>query len=205
MRRIAALLLLSGWAVTPAQAPARVAVFLGDSLTAGYGVAPGQAYPELLGAAFSERNLPVAVVNGGASGDTSAGGLRRLPWLLKRKPAWVVVALGGNDMLRGIPPAETERNLDAILSRTRAAGAAPVLLGMRAAPNLGADYARAFEAIYPRLARKHACPLLPFYIEPVAGKPALNQADGIHPTPEGHRLIADKLMKFLLPIVEKPA
>jgi len=205
MRRIAALLLLTGWLGTRAAAPARVAVFLGDSLTAGYGVAPGQAYPELLGAAFTERKLPVGVVNGGVSGDTSAGGLRRLPWLLKRKPAWVIVALGGNDMLRGLPPSETEKNLDAILTQTRAAGARPILLGMRAAPNLGPDFTRDFEALYPRLAKRHGCPFLPFYIEPVAGKPALNQADGIHPTPEGHRLIADKLLQFLLPIVEKPA
>jgi acyl-CoA thioesterase-1 len=183
-------------------APARVMLFLGDSLTAGLGVAPEQAYPALLEKEFAQRGRAITVVNGGVSGDTSAGGLRLLPWLLKRKPDWVVVALGGNDMLRGMPPAETEKHLDAILTQARAAGARPVLLGMKAAPNLGPAYARDFEAIYPRLAKRHAIPYLPFYIEPVAGKPALNQADGIHPTAAGHRLIAEKLMKFLWPLTE---
>ncbi len=184
--------------------PPAALVFLGDSLTAGYGVAPGQAYPALVKDELARRSINLRVVNGGVSGDTTAGALRRLPWLLRQRPAWVVVALGGNDMLRAIPPAETEKHLDVIMKLIRASGARAVLLGMRAAPNLGPIYSRDFDELFPRVAKRHGVPFLPFYISPVAGNPALNQADGIHPTAKGHRLIADHLLKFLVPELGRP-
>lgn len=204
MRLLCLFALLSAMTGLRGGARPEAVVFLGDSITAGYGIAPEQAYPALINAEFVRRGLNLSAVNGGVSGDTTAGGARRLPWLLRRKTAWVIVALGGNDMLRGMPPAETEKHLDAIVQMIRNDGARPVLLGMRAAPNLGPDYAREFDALFPRVAKRHGIPFLPFYIEPVAGNPALNQADGIHPTAEGHRLIAGHLLKFLLPLLGRP-
>jgi len=176
----------------PADKP--VILFLGTSLTAGYGLAdPDLAYPGLIEKRVEEAGLPYAVVNAGVSGETSAGALRRLDWLLKQRVDVLVLETGANDALRGQPPEATRANIDAILTRAEAQSPPPrlVILGMKAPPNLGSAYLSRFDAIYPDLARKHGAVLVPFLLEGVAGIPALNQADGIHPTPEGQRKMAE--------------
>lgn len=191
-------------APAPAAASTRV-VFLGDSLTAGMGLAADQAFPALLQDTWTAAGLSVEVVNAGVSGDTTAGGVRRIDWVLSQKPDLVVVELGANDMLRGLPVAEVEANLRTILTKTRDAGAAAVLLGMRADPSLGPDYGAAFDAVYPKLATEFSAPLVPFFLDGVAGVPALNQADGIHPTAEGHAKIAAAIEPTLRPALAAPA
>lgn len=190
----------------PAPAPAADAlrvVFLGDSLTAGLGLAADDAFPARLGRDLAAAGLPVTVVNAGVSGDTTAGGLRRVDWVLQQAPAVVVVGLGGNDMLRGLPPAETRANLRGIVTRAQAAGAAVLLLGMRANPSLGADYVAAFDPLYPELAAELGVPLVPFLLEGVAGDPALNQADGIHPTAAGQARVAEHVRPALEALVRE--
>jgi len=190
-------------AAAPAPAPSTVrVVFLGDSLTSGLGLGAQDAYPARLGRAWTAAGLPVEVVNAGVSGDTTAGGLRRLDWLLGQKPDVLVVALGANDMLRGLPVEEVESNLRQILGRGRDAGATVALLGMRANPTLGPDYVSRFDAVYPRLAAETGAPLLPFLLEGVAGIPALNQSDGIHPTAEGQARLEALVAPLLTPLVE---
>jgi len=179
----------------PALAPA--VVFLGDSLTAGLGLPADQAYPALLARALAGDGYAVRVINAGVSGDTSAGGLRRLRWLLAQHPAVVVVGLGGNDALRGQPPAEIERNLRAIVTQARQAGAQVLLLGMQIPPNYGPDYTSAFAAIYPRIARELHVPLVPFLLAGVGGVAELNQTDGIHPTAEGQVKVAANVKPYL--------
>lgn len=186
-------------AAKPAAGPA--VLFLGDSLTAGYGLAEDQAYPVLVGAKLAERGLSVRVVNAGVSGDTTAGGLARLDWLLRQKPAVVVVALGGNDGLRGLSLAKAEGNLRQILTKVRAAGAKPLLAGMLIPPNYGRDYAEGFAALYPRLAEELGVPLIPFLLAGVAADPALNQADGIHPNAQGQAIVAETVAEALAPLV----
>ncbi len=172
---------------------------LGDSLTAGYGLPPGEGFVPRLQAALKARGRPVRVLDGGVSGDTTAGGLARLDWALADNPQAAIVELGGNDGLRGLPPAETRRNLEAILQRL-AARRIPVLLsGMLAPPNLGADYGREFRAVFHDLARAHPGVILdPFFLEGIAGEAALNQADGIHPNARG----VERLVARILPAVE---
>ncbi len=165
-------------------------VFLGDSLTAGLGLGEGEAYPALVGELLAERGVAARVVNAGVSGDTTAGGLARLDWLLAQRPALLLVALGANDGLRGQPLATIEANLRAIVERSRAAGVAVILAGMQMPPNYGPEYTRGFRELYPRLARELAVPLVPFLLDGVAAVPELNQADGIHPTAEGQRRMA---------------
>ena len=172
-----------------------VIVFLGTSLTAGYGLPESQAFPALIGERVMAAGLDYRIVNAGVSGDTSAGGLRRLDWLLRLPIAVLVLELGANDMLRGQSVDQLRSNLEAILERTRNAHPRVKFLiaGMRAAPNLGRDYGRAFDAVYPRLAETFEAGLVPFLLEDVAADRHLNQADGIHPTAEGHALIADRI------------
>jgi acyl-CoA thioesterase-1 len=177
-------------------------VFLGDSLTAGLGVAPEQAYPALIQQRLRQAGYPDEVVNAGVSGDTSAGGLRRLDWSLKRRVHVLVVALGANDGLRGLPPQQLEANLDAIIERARARGAAVLLAGMEAPPNFGASYTRQFRAVYPALAARHRLPLVPFLLAGVAGVADLNQSDGIHPNARGHRVLADLVWRELEPLLK---
>lgn len=199
---VTAIAALGGFAhAAPASPAAPVLVFLGDSLTAGYGLTPEESYPALVERRIREAGLPHRVVNAGVSGDTSAGGVRRVDWTLRQKPAWVVVALGANDMLRGIDPTETERNLDRILTRVKASGARPILFGMRASVNLGATYRERFDALFARLARNHGAPFLPFFIRPVAMQPKLNLPDGVHPNAEGQRRLAQEVGDFLLPLL----
>jgi acyl-CoA thioesterase-1 len=185
-----------------AQEPPTV-VFLGDSLTAGLGLGEDEAFPALVGSALAERGLAVRVVNAGVSGDTTAGGLARLDWLLTQKPAVVFVALGANDGLRAQPLPAIERALAEIVERARAAGAVVALGGMRMPPNYGPEYTRDFEAIYRRLASERQLPFLPFLLEGVAAVPALNQADGIHPTAEGQRRIAALVLPVIEPLVRE--
>jgi acyl-CoA thioesterase-1 len=180
-----------------------VIVALGDSLTAGYGVAADEAYPALLEARMRREGFDYRVVNAGVSGDTSAGGLRRLDWALKLKPDVLIVALGANDGLRGQPPEALRANLTRIVVRAGAAGTRVLLAGMRVPPNYSEEYARAFAAVYPAVARATGVPLAPFLLTGVAGNPRLNQADGIHPTAAGQRVIAERLWPYLRPLLAK--
>ena len=199
----AALLVLAVLAAPPAPAAERVVVALGDSLTAGLGVAPDEAYPALLDARLRREGFGYRVVNAGISGDTSAAGLRRVDWVLKSKPDVVIVALGANDGLRGLPVDALATNLEAIVARVRATGARVLLAGMRVPPNYGADYASAFAAVFPAVARRTGVPLAPFLLDGVAGDARLNQPDGIHPTAEGQRVIAERLWPYVRPLLTR--
>ena len=182
----------TGSAEAPPQVPVmgeeRRIVALGDSLFAGYGLARGEGYPERLEAALRARGINARVTNAGVSGDTAAAGRQRLAFVLDSlagKPDLVVISLGGNDMLRGLPPRETRESLEAILAELDRRGIKAVLMGMLAPPNLGGAYRREFDAIYPALAREHGAGLVPFFMQSVIGKPDLVQADRIHPTKQG--------------------
>ena len=173
-------------------------VCLGDSLTAGYGLDPEQAYPSVLESLLRDRGREVRVVNAGVSGDTSAGGLRRLPWIMQQDIDTLIIALGSNDALRGQPVEATEANLRRIIrtAREKQPGIGIILTGMRAPPNMGPAYAKAFREIFPRLAREESVAFLDFLLEDVAARPELNLPDGIHPNSKGHRLIAESLAKL---------
>jgi acyl-CoA thioesterase-1 len=172
-------------------------VFLGDSLTAGYGLDAGEAYPSLVQQRLREAGIDVDIVNAGVSGDTSAGGLRRLDWSLDGGATALVVALGGNDALRGLSTRELRRNLAAIIERARQRRVTVVLAGMEAPPNLGREYTASFRQVYRDLAVEYRIALIPFLLEGVAGRPALNQADLIHPNAEGARRIAAVVWPFV--------
>jgi acyl-CoA thioesterase-1 len=190
------------WAGT-GSAPAYRLLAFGDSLVHGYGLEAGQTLPERLEAALRERGHSVEVINGGNSGDTTASGRARLDWTLGGGPVdLALVALGGNDALRGLDPASTYDNLDAILTRLAAAGLPVLLAGMLAPRNLGADYAADFDAVFPRLAEKHGLAFYPFLLDGVALDPALNQADGIHPNAAGVEVIAARLAPRLGAMIE---
>jgi acyl-CoA thioesterase-1 len=177
-------------------APVKIAV-LGDSLAAGYGVKPEQAFPARLEVALKAQGRTVTILNQGVSGDTTAGGLDRLDWMLADKPDIVLVELGGNDALRGIDPATTEKNLAAIVEKLQAAHVTVWLAGMMAPRNLGSDYVKAFDGLYKRIADKYKVPLYPFILDGVAQDSALNQADGLHPNPKGAEIVADRLLPFV--------
>lgn len=179
-------------------------VFLGDSLTAGYGLAREEAVPALVQARLDREGYAYEVVNAGVSGDTSAGGLSRLDWSLAGEVAVLVVELGANDGLRGLPVANMKRNLGEIITRARARGIRVLLTGMEAPPNFGQAYTTEFREAYRELAREHEVAFLPFFLDGVAGLPHLNIADGIHPNPAGARIIADKLWPVLEPLLERP-
>jgi acyl-CoA thioesterase-1 len=177
-------------------------IFLGDSLTAGLGLDVNDSFPSLIEARLRQQGYDYDVVNAGVSGDTSAGGLRRLNWALgEGTPKILIVALGGNDGLRGLPPEQLEANLAAIIERAQKEGLTVILAGMEAPPNFGADYTAGFRAVYPRLAERYHVRLIPFLLEGVAGNPALNQSDGIHPNRRGAALVADLVWKTLEPAV----
>lgn len=172
-------------------------LFLGDSITAGYGLAGGDAFPALVEEALEERGRPARVINAGVSGDTTSGGLSRLDWLLEQDPDVVLVELGANDGLRGLPLELIEENLRRIVTRCRASGARAILAGMRVPPSYGPDYSEGFHALYARLAEDMNVPLIPFILEDVAGRPALNLPDGIHPTAEGHEILAETVLPYV--------
>lgn len=181
----------------------RTLAFLGDSLTAGYGVETTEAYPALIEAKLKAKGLDWKVVNAGVSGDTTAGGLRRLDWIFRQKVDVLFVCLGANDGMRGVPVAEAERNLRAIVDRAKAKGATVVLAGIQIPENYGADYRRQLGAIFPRLAKEKRLAFLPFLLEGVAMRPGLNQADRIHPNAEGHKVVAETVWKALEPVLAK--
>lgn len=181
----------------------RAIVFLGTSLTAGYGVGEENAYPAIIQSKIDSAGLPFRVVNAGVSGETSAGGLARLDWILRSPVDVLVVELGANDGLRGLPVAQMRANLDSILVRTRRArpDAALVIAGMEAPPNLGERYVSAFRETFADLARLRDAELVPFLLTGVGGVPALNQSDGIHPTEAGHRSVAQNVWEVLGPVL----
>jgi acyl-CoA thioesterase-1 len=179
-------------------------VFLGDSLTAGLGLAADRSYPSLIGKKLKERGLDYDVVNAGVSGDTSAGGGRRLDWSLEGDVRVLVVALGANDGLRGLPTSEMKKNLAAVLDRAKARGIPVILAGMEAPPNYGADYTRDFRNVYTDLAKEYDVRFIPFLLQGVAGEAALNQADGIHPNVRGAEMVADLVWAELEPALRRP-
>ncbi|WP_244487595.1 MULTISPECIES: arylesterase [unclassified Aureimonas] len=187
----------SSLAQTAPAAPMEIVAF-GDSLSAGYGVEPGKAFPEQLQAALTAAGRNVTVINAGVSGDTTTGGLSRLDWSVPETTDLVILELGANDALRGIAPAITDQNLDAMLERLKARGIRTLFAGMIAPPNMGADYAAGFNPIYERLAEKHGVTLYPFFLEGVAADPGLNQTDKMHPNAAGVARIVERI----LPVVE---
>jgi acyl-CoA thioesterase-1 len=190
---------------TPTAASAKTIVFLGDSLTAGLGLTPSDAFPALIEEKIRAASLPFQVENAGLSGDTSAGALRRTDWLLQRPIDVLVIELGGNDGLRGLPVKSLKANLQAIIDKAKAKNPAVkiVIAGMQIPPNLGAEYAANFERLYAELARENNAVLIPFLLEGVGGNRDLNQQDMIHPTAAGHRVIADLVWRTLEPILRK--
>ncbi|MBA2932627.1 arylesterase [Sphingomonas sp. CGMCC 1.13654] len=183
--------------VTAAHAQGPLVWALGDSLTAGYGLPPAQGFTVRLEQALRKSGVPATVKNGGIAGDTAAQGRARLAWGLRGlgvKPDLVIVELGANDMLRGMPPAAVEQNLDLILAELKRRQIKVLIVGMKAAPNLGVDYAKAFDTLYPRLARKYGDRLYPFFLDGVAGKAALIQADGKHPNAQGVDIIVGRML-----------
>lgn len=190
-------------ALAAAALPARTLVFFGDSLTAGYGVDPDEAFPALIERRIAAAGLDWRVVRAGLSGDTTAGGLRRIEWVLRQPVDMIVLELGANDGLRGLKTEVTRDNLQRTIDRIRARypKAVIVLAGMRVPTNLGPDYTSAFAAIYPELAARNHLALIPFLLEGVGGHPDLNQGDGIHPTAEGHAKVADNVWKVIQPLL----
>lgn len=175
-------------------------VILGDSITAGYGLDdPAKAYPRVLQTKIDQAGLQFEIANAGVSGDTTAGGLRRVDWTLSRGAAVFIVALGGNDGLRGLSPEQTEANLRAIIKRARekAPAAAVIVAGMQMPDSMGPDYTGKFREVFPRVAHDTNAALIPFLLEGIGGDPAFNQADGIHPNPAGHQCVADNVWKIL--------
>ncbi len=197
-------------AATPAAAAAKPApqsrpriVVLGDSLTAGLGLAPRESYPTLLQERLNSEGLNFDVVNAGISGDTSSGGLSRIDWALDGDVRVLIVALGGNDGLRGLPPEQLQQNLTQIIERAQARQIEVILAGMEAPPNYGRDYIVSFHKVYPTLAKRYGVTLVPFLLQGVAGTETLNQADGIHPTATGARIVADNVWALLKPVAER--
>jgi acyl-CoA thioesterase I len=189
-------------------APApRVILFLGDSITAGYGLDPEQAFPALIQEKIDAKSWNFKVVNAGQSGDTSAGGLNRLDWLLKNRVDILILELGANDGLRGLPAETTRKNLQAIIDRTKDKypEAKVIVAGMKVPPNMGGDYGRKFEAVFVDLAKKNKAMLIPFVLEGVGGSRELNLADGIHPTAKGHEIVAANVWKVLEPVLRSLA
>ena len=189
---------------TPPTAGKKRLLFFGNSLTAGYGVEPEQAFAGLIGQKIDSLGLPYEVINAGLSGETTAGGRSRVGWILKQPVDIFVLELGGNDGLRGLPLTATRENLQGIIDtvRRRSPGAQIVLAGMQIPPNLGQAYSRDFKALYQEMAAKNHLAFIPFLLEGVGGERQLNQADGIHPTPAGHRIVARTVWTVLQPLLK---
>ncbi len=190
-----------GSELLPADRPCIVA--FGNSLTAGLGVARDESYPARLQRTLDEAGYAYRVVNAGVSGDTTAGGARRVSWILKNKPTIVILELGGNDGLRGLSLSETKANLEQIIQQLQQASVTVILAGMKLPPNYGQDYTDGFEALFKELAKQYRLMLIPFFLDGVAGSSSLNQADGIHPTGEGYRIIVDRIFPLLKPLLER--
>src|SRR5262245_4613584 len=189
--------------VPRARGAGRVVVAFGDSLTAGLGVAAEEAWPALIDARLRREGYQYRVVNAGVSGDTSAGGLRRVDWVLRSRPQVAVVALGANDGLRGLDTDAMERNLLAIVERLRASGARVLVAGMRMPTNYGDTYTQAFRDVFPDVARRTGSALMPFLLDGVAADPHLNLPDGIHPNAAGHRIIAEHVWPHLMSLLAR--
>jgi acyl-CoA thioesterase I len=189
-------------AVTPALAKPVTILALGDSLTAGYGLDPSQSFPAKLQAELRKSYPDLVVVNAGISGDTAADGAARMDWALTDEVNALIVELGANDALRGLDPAQAEAALDEILTKAKAKNLPVLLMGMRAPPNMGADYATKFDAIYPRLAQEHDTLLYPFFLDGVASQAELNQPDGIHPTDKGVDIIVSRSLSKVRELVD---
>jgi acyl-CoA thioesterase-1 len=194
---IVALVYLTVAACANAGSREPLVIFLGDSLTAGYGLSVDQAFPALVAKALRERGRPVRVVNAGVSGDTTSGGLERLAWLLEQHPDVLVVELGVNDAFRGQPVDSIAANLHTIVKQAKSAGARVLLLGLRVPTNYGPDYAGPFAAMYPRIARVEKVELMPFLLDGVGGHPELNLDDGIHPNREGQKIVAANVLLYV--------
>lgn len=188
----------------PATMARKTILFFGNSLTAGYGVEPAQAFPALIQQKLDSLDLPYTVVNAGVSGETTAGGNSRIDWVLKQPVDIFILELGANDGLRGIPVSETRKNLQSIIDKVRAKNPSTriILAGMQIPPNMGQKYTIEFKNVYTELTEKNQLQLIPFLLEGVGGEAQLNQADGIHPTPEGHVILADNVWKTLRPLLE---
>jgi acyl-CoA thioesterase I len=197
MLRFSVALLALSMVVLPVRAETKTLLALGDSLTAGLGLDPAQAFPAQLEAALIARGHDVVVMNAGVSGDTAAQGAARLDWALTEDVDGVLVELGANDALRGLPPEQAEQALDDILAKLKQRNLPVLLLGMKAPPNLGPDYVTKFDAMYPALAAKYGVALYPFYLDGVAADAKFNQADGMHPNSQG----VDEIVKRVLPVV----
>ena len=178
-------------------------VAFGDSLTAGLGVSAEESYPAQLQRRLDALGYQYRVINAGVSGDTTAGALRRVSWVLNQTPLLVILEVGGNDGLRGLSLDQTRANLEQIIQRLEQAGVRVVLAGMKLPPNYGKDYTAGFEAIYPLLAKRYRLPLIPFFLEGVATSATLNQTDGIHPTGEGYELIVEKVLTAIRPLLSQ--
>lgn len=196
---------LNGRLMAQPSESAETILFFGDSITAGYGVAMEQAFPALIREKIDSLGWNFNVVNAGLSGETSAGGLRRVDWILRQDVAVFVLELGGNDGLRGIDLQSTRSNLQAIIDKVRekSPDTKILLAGMQVPPNLGQEYAREFREMYPEIAAESGVTLIPFILEGVGGNPSLNQGDGIHPTPEGHKIVAGNVWEVLKPVLEE--
>jgi acyl-CoA thioesterase I len=203
MRCVLALATLLAFLTAPAGAEERVIVAFGDSLTAGLGVPAEQSYPALLTARLRAEGYPYRVVNAGVSGDTTAGGLRRVDWALRLRPEIVILELGINDALRGQDLDGVRANLDRLVERFQSAGARVLIAGMRLPPNYGAHYSGAFQRLYEDVAKTRGTSLMPFFLDGVGGNPRLNQMDGIHPTAEGYRIIVDRLWPHVRPLLRR--
>ncbi|MEM9331533.1 MAG: arylesterase [Pseudomonadota bacterium] len=178
-------------------------VVLGDSLVAGYGLAPGQGFPEQLSSKLQNLGVSMEVVNAGVSGDTSSGGLSRLDWSIGEDADIVVVELGANDALRGIPVEVTRENIESIIVRLKEKGSEVILAGMLAPPNMGPQYGEAFNRIYPDLAEQHSVTLYPFFLEGVAAEPSLNLEDGIHPNTDGIKIMVEGFLPVVKQVLAK--
>jgi len=185
------------------QTPTKLILFYGDSLTAGYGLSTEDAFPAIVEEKLNKKGKPTKVVNAGLSGETTAGGLNRLDWVLKQPVDIFVLELGGNDGLRGLPLDQTEKNLQAIIDKvkTKYPKAKIVIAGMLVPPNMGPDYSAGFRKIFPDLAKKNKAALIPFLLQDVAGNEKLNIPDGIHPNVEGHKIVADNVLKVIEPLL----
>jgi len=200
-KRLLSMIAAFAMAATATHAAPLKILALGTSLTQGLGVPPGYDLTAVLESRLRAEGLDVKVINAGVSGDTSAGGLARLDWSLADHPQAAIIELGSNDALRGQSPAETRKNLGAILSRLKAEHVAVLLTGMKAPRNLGPEYGAQFDAIYPALAKQFGVLFYPFILDGVAANPKLNQADGIHPNPAGVKIIADRMMPYVKKLV----
>lgn len=196
------LIIIAAWLMAAIQ-PKKLVVFFGDSITAGYGLDPEQSFPHIIQQKIDQAGYNYEVVNAGLSGETSAGGVARINWILQRPVDVFVLELGANDGLRGLPLEQTRKNLQTIIDKVRQKNpsAKIIIAGMQMPPNMGQDYISKFKQIFPELAQKNNTALIPFLLEDVGGNPQMNQADGIHPNAEGHQILADNVWEVLEPLL----